>query len=101
MSHKLIAPIALAAFLALPAPAANPLRVSFEMAEGVPVKATADGKYTELLRVIHVPEDKQSYGEFKDWGHWTGTQHAGFTNLPAGHWVYVYPKWYIWRNKVK
>jgi len=36
-----------------------------------------------------------------DWGYWTGTQHAGFQNLPSGHWVYVYPKWYIWRNKVK
>ena len=24
--------------------------------------------------------------------------YAGFTGLPAGHWVYVYPYWYIWRD---
>jgi hypothetical protein len=101
MSRNLIILIAIAAFLTLPARAANPMRVSFEMAEGVPAKATVGGKYTELLKVLHVPEDKPNYGEFKDWGYWTGTQHAAYQNLPAGHWVYVYPKWYIWRNKVK
>src|SRR5438445_13866502 len=101
MFRKFITLIVLVAFLALPVRAANPVTVSWQMEEGIPAKATVGGKYTGLLKVLHVADDKQNYGEFSDWGHWTGTAHAGFTNLPAGHWVYVYPKWYIWKNKVK
>lgn len=61
-----------------------------------PVKASVNGKYTKLLRRIHVPNDVVSYGEFRDWGHYTGTSYAGHNDLPAGHWVYVEPHWYIW-----
>jgi hypothetical protein len=64
--------------------------------KAVPAKAHADGKYQKLLRRIRVPRDKQSYGEFHDYGHYEGSEWAGFTELPAGYWVYLAPHWYIW-----
>src|SRR5437867_1174161 len=66
------------------------------VAKAVPEKARVQGKYSKLLWRIHVPQDKQSYSEFKEYGHYQATDYAGHTNLPAGHWVYVYPHWYIW-----
>jgi len=64
--------------------------------KAVPAKAHVEGKYQKLLRRIRVPRDKQSYGEFHDYGHYEGSEWAGFTDLPAGFWVYAYPHWYIW-----
>jgi hypothetical protein len=62
-------------------------------------KATADGKYTKLLAVIRVPDDKDDYGEFNDYGFYDGTSWAGYEGLPKGNWVYVYPHWYIWEKE--
>jgi HEAT repeat protein len=64
--------------------------------KAVPAKAHVEGKYLKLLRRIRVPRDKESYGEFHDYGHYEGSEWAGFTDLPEGFWVYVYPHWYIW-----
>lgn len=63
-----------------------------------PPRAGADGKYASLLRVLPVPDDQAAYGEFNDWGHWTGNSYAGHDNLPPGYWVYLHPNWYIWRE---
>jgi hypothetical protein len=60
------------------------------------VKAEVEGKYRMLLKQIAVPEDAAAYGEFKDFGSWFGTTWAGYSDLPQGYWVYVYPRWYIW-----
>ncbi|OHB77390.1 MAG: hypothetical protein A2Z34_11690 [Planctomycetes bacterium RBG_16_59_8] len=62
-------------------------------------KAKVDGKYDELIYVLKVPEDKASYGEFKDWGHWGGGAWAGVSDNPAGYWVYVEPYWLVFKNK--
>ena len=59
-------------------------------------KATVRGKYKRLLKTIAVPNDAQVYGAFSDYGLWTSTAYAGHDKLPEGHWVYVYPNWYIW-----
>jgi len=64
--------------------------------EDAPASATVSGKYSRLLKKLHIPEDKGQYGDFKDWGHYTGTSYKGHQNLPAGYWVYVCPHWYIW-----
>ena len=61
-------------------------------------KATAGGKYQMLLRQFKVADDKNSYGDFTDYGAYSGTDYAGFKDLPVGHWVYVAPYWYIWRD---
>ena len=62
-------------------------------------KATVDGKYQMLLRQIKVPDDKDSYGDFNDYGLFGGNSYAGFDDLPKGYWVYVAPYWYIWRDQ--
>jgi HEAT repeat protein len=61
-----------------------------------PSKAHVNGKYAKLLRRISVPQDKASYNEFNDYGHYPATDYAGYTGIPEGYWVYVYPNWYIW-----
>lgn len=67
--------------------------------EGVDlVKASADGKYSKLLAVIYVPDDKASYGAFNDNGLWEKGDYAGYGGLPRGYWVYVAPRWYIWKR---
>jgi hypothetical protein len=59
-------------------------------------KAAVNNKYQMLLRQIKVPNDKDNYGEFNDFGQYSGTDYAGLANLPKGYWVYVAPYWYIW-----
>jgi hypothetical protein len=65
------------------------------------VKASVNGKYSQILRVINVPLDKVTYGEFNDYGYYSGTEWAGYDNLPPGYWVYVSPNWYIWGKQAK
>ena len=60
------------------------------------LKASINGKYKKLLKKIKAETDIESYGPFADFGKWDGSSYAGQNNLPAGHWVYVYPHWYIW-----
>ena len=55
-------------------------------------------RHSRLLRRLYLPNDQQTYTRFRDWGRWEGTTYGGFTNLPPGYWVYVYPYWYIWRD---
>jgi len=66
------------------------------VANAVPAKARVQGKYSKLLRRLRVPQDKQSYTDFKDYGHYQAIDYAGYTNLLVGYWVYVYSYWYIW-----
>jgi hypothetical protein len=73
------------------APRALPLQESLE-------KASVDGKYAMLLRQIKVEKDHEKYGAFRDVGRRTTMDYGAFVGLPAGHWVYVYPYWYIWRD---
>ncbi len=74
-------------------PAAPPEKLSDEAAL---TKASVNGKYTRLVEKLTVEKDYLSYGAFSEYGHWTGNSYAGNDHLPQGHWVYVYPNWYIW-----
>jgi hypothetical protein len=64
-------------------------------------KATCGDKYANLLRTIHVPGDVATYGEFHDWGKWSGTAYAGEKNIPPGYWVYVKPHWFVWSTRIR
>ncbi len=86
-----LSPVALRAGRNAKASHALPLQESLE-------KARVDGKYTMLLRQFQAEKDFEKYGAFRDVGPRTLTDYAGLTGLPAGHWVYVYPYWYIWRD---
>jgi hypothetical protein len=61
-------------------------------------KARVDGKYEMLLRQFRATGDLTEHGSFHDLGPRTVKEHAGLSDLPEGHWVYVYPCWYIWRD---
>lgn len=61
-------------------------------------KASVDGKYRHLLHAIYVPADQVTYSSFQDFGFWNGAFYGGQSNLQAGHWVYVHPRWFIWRD---
>jgi hypothetical protein len=66
------------------------------IADAAPAKAHVMGKYGKLLRRLKVPQDKANYTDFNDYGHYPATDYAGYTGIPEGYWVYVYPNWYIW-----
>ncbi len=59
------------------------------------------GKYRKLLRKISVPQDLSRYPQgYVDYGRYTGSSWAGYSNLPPGYWVYVHPNWYIFEQQV-
>ena len=59
-------------------------------------KATCGGRYSDLLDKISAPGDHARYGAFHDLGFRPVRNDPTHGDLPAGHWVYVYPHWYIW-----
>lgn len=60
-------------------------------AEQALAKARVEGKYQMLLRQIKAPADEKEHGAFKELGFQT-------RDGQAGHWVYVAPTWYVWRD---
>jgi len=61
-------------------------------------RATVGGKYKKLLMTLHVPADVAQYGKFHDHSYYAATRYAG-KSVPAGHWVYVAPTWYVFKTK--
>ena len=84
----------LVAFASPPRPARPPRPPSTTQGQS----GKAD-RYSTLLKKLNVPRDRASYGDFYNWGYWRGTSYAGHSQLPPGYWVYVYPHWYIYRDK--
>ena len=60
--------------------------------------ASVQGKYRHLLHVLHAPDDQPVYDAFKDFGFWNGTSYGAEGKLEPGHWVYLYPRWFVWRD---
>src|SRR5262249_35205340 len=48
--------------------------------------------------MIRVPDDFPSYSAFSDYGFSQTPSWGGFSGLPPGYWVYVYPHWFIWKE---
>lgn len=69
-------------------------------AAGNPDRPAPHSRYRTLLKKLDVPEDQQRFGDFCDWGYWSGSQYAGQDHLPPGYWVYLAPKWYIFKEDV-
>ncbi|MGB7345720.1 MAG: caspase family protein [Pirellulaceae bacterium] len=59
--------------------------------------ASLDGQLTNLLAKIYVEQDWKMYGSFHNFGKWSSSTYYEHRDLPTGHWVYVYPHWYIWQ----
>lgn len=64
----------------------------------VPARATVRGKYSGLIASFACEQDRATYGDFHDYGRWAGGPWCG-RDRPAGFWVWVAPKWYIWRSQ--
>jgi hypothetical protein len=62
-------------------------------------KATHGGKYRTLLTKVHARFDYLVYGAFSDYGYSKTPEYHGQTGLPEGYWVYVYPWWYIFKDR--
>jgi hypothetical protein len=78
---------------------AGPLGAAPPSLEDLHAKARVDGKYRMLLRQLRVPDDAKEHGDFREVGYQARSEYAGHKNLPAGHWVYAAPYWYIWRDR--
>ena len=57
---------------------------------------SADGTWDRIHRRLIAEADAAQYQAFRDAGMRDVRSHAGQDDLPKGHWVYVYPNWYIW-----
>jgi secreted protein with Ig-like and vWFA domain len=84
-----------------PAAEASPPQPAPLTREQAEAKASVNGKYKNLLRIVEAPEDSAAHGEWNDYGRWDGTSYRGQNNLPQGYWVYVAPHWYIWGDLAK
>ena len=61
-------------------------------------KARVEGKYEMLLAQFKDEKGMDEHGAFKDLGMRSVTEHGTQKNLPRGHWVYVFPHYYIFRD---
>lgn len=61
-------------------------------------KAGVRGKYRHLLHVVYAPADRGIYSGFNDFGFWNGTSYLTQGDLKSGYWVYVHPRWFVWRD---
>ena len=66
--------------------------------ETPPAPAAQRNQYRTLLKVLEIPDDRNTYGDFCDFGYWTGTSYSGHDDLPPGYWVYLAPNWYIFKD---
>ena len=79
-----------------PAPPSDPPQPPTLTREQAEAKASVNGKYRNLLRIVPAAGDAATHGSFHDYGRWAGTSYLSHNNLPRGYWVYVAPNWYIW-----
>lgn len=62
-----------------------------------PEHASVQGRYGGLMQKVHCPADIENYGQFHDYGWWSGTVYCG-RRVTSGWWVYAHPWWYVWRT---
>lgn len=70
-----------------------------ELLKALPAGANGYGTYSVLRRVVHAPDDKKRYGDYRNYGYSSKSEYGIDIAIPAGYWVYVAPNWYIWANK--
>ena len=73
-------------------------QVSSKMSDPDQEKAAVNGLYTTLIKCISCPNDRNSYGDFQEYGYWVGKNYCG-QEVSSGWWVYVYPYWFIWQTR--
>ncbi len=70
--------------------------------EALTERHTYHGKYHTLIQVVHCPSeqayDEAEYGIYADAGYFGEVVYCQ-QSLPAAYWVYVSPRWYLWKHK--
>jgi len=61
-------------------------------------KASANGKYRNLISTYQAPNDAKEFGSNKIHGYWKGGVFTNGLNIPEGFLVYVEPAWYLWKE---
>ena len=59
--------------------------------------SSAYGSYANLVQILTCYEDQGTYGEYYDYGYWSGGEWCG-EKAEEGYWVYDAPDWYIWSS---
>ena len=77
------------------------VNVALAQENNAPEKASVNGTYSTLLRVIRAPNDQKIFGEFYEYGYSAEPEYAGTKDIPPGYWVYVAPNWYVWQDSKK
>jgi hypothetical protein len=77
------------------APKSGPAREALPLHKSLR-KARAGGKYAMLLLQVRAPGGAEKWGDFRDLG--PKTPEIPGVRLPEGHYVYVYPFLYVWRD---
>lgn len=58
------------------------------------------GKYYGAIANFGCAADVEKYGEFYDYGYWSGGNYCG-ADRPAGYYVWYQGAWAVWSTKVK
>lgn len=61
-------------------------------------QASLQGKYSVLQHVLTAPGDAPFWGRKPEHGYWNGTIYQMQEGLRPGYWVYVKPRWFVWKN---
>ena len=67
-------------------------------AQALPAEVSAYEKYSDLIQVLYCPEDQGGYGDYDDYGYWSGGDWCGQTG-EDGYWVYSDYSWYVWSRE--
>lgn len=65
----------------------------------IPLQASVNGRYSTLIQRIECPDNRTKYGEFNEYGYYQGGDEWCGEKAQKGYWVWVYPNWYVWRDK--
>jgi hypothetical protein len=72
---------------------------ALSIAAAEPEHASVQGRYSGLVQKVPCPGDRDIYGQFHDYGWWSGPVYCG-SRVASGWWVYAHPFWYVWsRNR--
>lgn len=59
----------------------------------VPVAATRNGRYSDLVAVHLAPKDETVFGPFYEFGLWSQSEH-----MSDNYWIYTEPNWYVFEK---
>jgi hypothetical protein len=75
------------------------LKPPVELEPDAAMEKARSGKYSGLERSLPARYDYLQYGEYHDYGFSKESFYLGAKDIPPGYWVYVYPRWYVFKTR--